>query len=279
MRLKGANVSRWVVRGLLKKHNYVKRKSQKTLAGGSCKNRNEQFENITKKVEEFELMENPVISMDTKKKELIGKYSRKNDSLYGKSAEQTNDHDFKKKDSLIGIPHGIYDKKYKHGHIMIGQSHDTSEFACECIENWWLHFGKIRYPSATKLLILCDGGGSNSSRHYIFKEDLQKLAIKLGVDITIAHYPPYCSKWNPIEHKLFPHVSNALNRGATLNSIEHMIEKISRTSTKTGISISVFKTDKIYNTGRKYEIGFKEKNKIGFDECFPKWNYTAKAKP
>ena len=277
MRSEGVTVSRWVVKRLLKKHNYVKRKSQKVIAGGSCENRNEQFENISVKKADFKSKGYPVISMDTKKKEMIGKFSRINDTLYGRKAERVSDHDFKGKNTVTGIPHGIYDEEQKHGQIMIGNSSDTSEFSCDCITNWWLNIGSISYPSAPCLLVLCDGGGSNSSRHYIFKEDLQKTAIELGIDITIAHYPPYCSKWNPIEHKLFPHVSKALNRGATINNIDHMVEKIERTKTKTGIKVSVFKTDKTYLTKRKFSKGFKENNKIVFDQHLPNWNYTAKA--
>jgi glycosyltransferase involved in cell wall biosynthesis len=279
MRGGGADVSRRVVKQLLKKHGYVKRKSQKQIAGGSGENRNEQFENISEKIADFADCGDPYISMDTKKKELIGKYSRGNDGLYGSCAERTNDHDFKGKDTEVGVPHGIYDQKYKQGHIMIGKSHDTSEFACDSIANWWNKMGAFSYPSARRLLILCDGGGSNSSRHYIFKEDLQNLATELGIDITIAHFPPYCSKWNPIEHRLFPHVSNALRRGATIDSIEHMAQKIRRTKTKTGVSVSVFTTEKEYSTGRKYAQGFKENNQIQFDPYLPRWNYTAKAAP
>ena len=279
MREQGADISRRVVRQLLKKYKYVKRKSQKQRAGGSCKNRNEQFENIAQKVEAFKSQNDPVISMDTKKKELIGSYSRGNDALYGTKPEVTNDHDFKTKDGLIGIPHGIYDEQHKHGQIMIGTSRDTSEFACASIRNWWYKIGCLLYPFALRLLILCDGGGSNNSRHYIFKEDLQKLAIEIGLDITIAHYPPYCSKWNPIEHRFFPHVSAALRRGATINNIEQMAEKISRTKTKTGITVSVFIDKKEYKKGRKYSEGFKESNQIVFDKYLPKWNYTAKASP
>jgi len=279
MQEKGIDISRSVIRQLLRKHKYVKRKSQKQRAGGSCENRNEQFENIAQKVNAFKIAGNPVISMDTKKKELIGSYSRGNDALYGTKVEITNDHDFKTKDTQIGIPHGIYDEQYKQGHILLGNSHDTSEFACASIRSWWYKIGYALYPFALRLLILCDGGGSNSSRHYIFKEDLQKLAIEIGLDITIAHYPPYCSKWNPIEHRFFPHVSAALRKGAPINSIEHMSEKISRTKTKTGISTSVFIDKKEYKTKRKYSEGFKENNLIVFDEYLPKWNYTAKASP
>jgi len=279
MRAKGAEVSRRVVSQLLAANGYVKRKSQKVIAGGSHENRNEQFENIAKKKENFRQKNAPVISMDTKKKELIGSYSRGKDAIYGTRAEKTNDHDFKNKNTLVGIPHGIYDELYKHGQIVIGTSHDTGEFACQCIFRWWWNIGQLHYSCANALLILCDGGGSNSSRHYIFKEDLQKLAIKIGIDITIAHYPPYCSKWNPIEHRFFPHISNALNRGATLKSIDHMAEKIRRTQTKTGITVSVDIDQNEYQKGRKYQQGFKENNSIVFDQYLPQWNYTALANP
>ncbi|MFT6322126.1 MAG: hypothetical protein ACJAT4_003061 [Granulosicoccus sp.] len=135
MNLAGVKVSRWFVKQLLKKYKYVKRKSQKEIAGGSGANRNEQFANISEKIADFKNTGEPYIFMDTKKKEMIGKYSRGNDALYGTSAEQTNDHDFKGKSTQTGIPHGIYDEQRKHDHIMIGNSRDTGEFACDCIRN------------------------------------------------------------------------------------------------------------------------------------------------
>lgn len=136
--------------------------------------------------------------------------------------------------------------------------------------------GVYLYPLAKCILILCDGGGSNNSGHYIFKEDLEKTAFELGVDIRIAHYPPYCSKWNPIEHRLFPFVSKEL-RGANYTSIDKVVQCIKRTKTKTGLQVIVTTNDKIYQTGRKYNDGYKDKMNIVFDEYLPKWNYTAKA--
>src|SRR3990167_4732307 len=121
--------------------------------------------------------------MDTKKKEAIGEYSRSNDSLYGKEPQITLDHDFKTSNSQTAVPHGIYDEQENMGYITIGKSSDTSEFVCDNIKNWWFKIGILLYPFAKYLLILCDGGGSNSSRHYIFKEDLQKLAMAIGIDI------------------------------------------------------------------------------------------------
>jgi len=239
------------------------------------KNRNEQFENIAEIKESFEKKGYPVISVDTKKKEAIGEYSRLGDSLYGKEAQITLDHDFKTTDSQTAVPHGIYDIKENAGYITIGKSSDTSEFVCDNIKNWWLKIGITLYPLVKCLLILCDGGGSNSSRHYIFKEDLKKLAMIIGIDIRIAHYPPYCSKWNPIEHKLFPYVSKAI-RGANITSIRMLGKQIERTKTKTGLKVEVAISRKTYNPGRKVQDGFKENMPIEFDDYLPKWNYVAK---
>jgi len=186
------------------------------------------------------------------------------------------DHDFTSLHEGKAIPHGIYDDKHKQGFITVGSSKDTSEFACDCIKSWWKKIGMFLYPLAKCILILCDGGGSNSSRHFIFKEDLEKTAKELGIDIRIAHYPPYCSKWNPIEHRLFPFVSKAL-RGANYTSIDKVVQSISRTKTKTGLRVIVNKNEKTYQTGRKYKKGYKQNMKIVFDEFLPKWNYTAKA--
>ncbi len=144
----------------------------------------------------------------------------------------------------MGTPHGIYDVNENIGFITLNSSSDTSEFVCDNIRNWWFTIGITHYFSAHRLLILCDGGGSNSSRHYIFKEDLEKLAKEIGIDIRVAHYPPYCSKWNPIEHRLFPHVSKAM-RGANFTDIEMMSDYIKRTKTKTGLKVIVNTTSKV----------------------------------
>ena len=134
--------------------------------------------------------------------------------------------------------------------------------------------GIIHYPNATSLLILCDGGGSNSSRHYIFKKDLQKTANALGLEIRIAHYPPYTSKYNPIEHRFFPHVTRACE-GVIFDSIKTVKQLMSRTVTSTGLTTVVNILDKLYQTKRKYAADFKEKMPLVFDEYLPKWNYRA----
>ncbi|WP_221900881.1 ISAzo13 family transposase [Bathymodiolus platifrons methanotrophic gill symbiont] len=170
--------------------------------------------------------------------------------------------------------HGFYDLKRNTGYITLGTSHDTSEFACDSLFQWWVNEGIIHYPKAKSLLILCDGGGSNSSRHYILKEDLQKTANALGLEIRIAHYPPYTSKYNPIEHRFFPHVTRACE-GVVFDSVETVKTLISRTSTSKGLTTIVHILDKIYETGRKYAADFKEIMPIVFDTHLPKWNYRA----
>ena len=172
------------------------------------------------------------------------------------------------------IPYTIYDIAKNTGFVNIGTSKDTSEFACDSIKQWWNKIGKLQYPDTSSILILADGGGSNSSRHYIFKEDLQKLVNEIGIEIRMAHFPPYTSKWNPVEHKVFPHITRSL-KGVILRNYEFVKELIENTNTKTGLKIIAEITNKIYKTGRKYAKGFKENMKIIADDYLGKWNYRA----
>jgi Rhodopirellula transposase DDE domain len=149
-----------------------------------------------------------------------------------------------------------------------------SEFACHSLELWWHEEGRIAHPTATTLLVLCDGGGSNSSTAFVFKEDLQGLADRLGIEIRIVHFPPYCSKFNPIEHRLFPHVTRAL-QGVVLESIEIAKQFMEKTSTSKGLKVTVRRLEKVYETGRKCAEGFKTSMRIVFDAVLSKWNYVA----
>jgi hypothetical protein len=169
----------------------------------------------------------------------------------------------------------LYDLKQNIGYVHIGISHDTGEFACDSIRYWWNHYGSIQYPKATSILILCDGGGSNSSRHYLFKQDLQALVNELGIEIRIAHYPPYTSKYNPIEHRLFPHLTRVCE-GVIFESVETVKDLMGKAKTKTGLKVLTTVLDKVYQTGRKVTKEFKESMEIVFDAYLPKWNYTAK---
>ena len=269
----GIRVSKWVVRRLLKKHNYRRRKAQKKRTMKQVANRNAQFENIARLIAEYRAAGNPVISMDTKKKEYLGNFYR-DGHLYTLEELQTYDHDFTSFAEGIIIPHSLYDIGLNVGYIQLGTSHDTSEFACDSFRHWWYTYGKYRYPNATSILVPCDGGGSNSSRHYIFKQDLQALADEIGIEIRIAHYPPYCSKWNPIEHRLFPHVTRAC-QGVIFTSVELVKELMRKTHTKTGLKTFVHIIDRTYHTGRKVAADFKEDMRILFDDFLPRWNYRA----
>jgi hypothetical protein len=270
----GIRVSAWVVRKLLKKHDYRRRKAQKKCTmKQDIPHRDEQFENIARLIAEYQAAGNPTLSMDTKKKEYLGNFYREG-HLYTLAEIRTYDHDFNSAAEGIIIPHSLYDLALNVGYIQLGISHDTSEFACDSLRYWWSTYGKTLYPHATSILVVCDGGGSNSACHYIFKEDLQKLADEIGVEIRIAHYPPYCSKYNPIEHRLFPHVTRAC-QGVIFTSIELVKELMQKTHTETGLKAMVHIIAKIYQTGRKVADDFKENMRIVFDETLPRWNYRA----
>ena len=269
----GLHVSATVVRQLLHKHNYRRRKAQKKQTMKTVKDKNAQFQNIARLKREYQTSGNPIISFDTKKKEALGNYYRPG-HLYTLQEVQTYDHDFNSFSDGVVIPHGIYDVCENIGYINLGISKDTSEFACDSIRNWWYCEGLYRYPNATSMLALCDGGGSNSSSHYIFKEDLQKLVNDIGIEIRIAHYPPYKSKYNPIEHRLFPHVTRACE-GVIFKSVQLVKELMEKTKTRKGLTVTVNIIDKVYKTGRKAAADFKDNMSIKFDQFLPKWNYTA----
>jgi len=266
-------VSTQIVRKLLRKHNYRKRKAQKKQTMKAARYRNEQFENIARIKSEYEDSGNPIISMDTKKKEDIGNFYR-DGHLYTQEVIHTYDHDFNSFADGTIVPHSIYDLRLNTGYINLGTSKDTSEFACDSLRNWWYNFGQYAYPQATSILTLCDGGGSNNSHNYLFKEDLQKLVNEINVEIRIAHYPPYTSKYNPIEHRLFPHVTKAC-QGVVFKSVELVKELMEKTKTSKGLNVIVQIIDKVYQTGRKISQYFKENMKIIFDEYLPVWNYRA----
>ncbi len=270
----GIEVSLWVVRQLLKGHHYRRRKAQKKSAlKQNIPHRNEQFENIAQITAQYRAAGNPILSMDTKKKEYLGNFYR-DGHLYTLETLSTYDHDFTSCAEGVIIPHGLYDERLHIGYIQLGTSHDTGEFACDSLRHWWYTYGRLHYPHATSILIKCDGGGSNSARHYLFKQDLQALADEIGVEIRIAHYPPYCSKHNPIEHRFFPHVTRAC-QGVIFTSIELVKELMEKTHTETGLKAFVHIIDKVYEIGRKVAENFKETMRIVFDEILPQWNYRA----
>jgi hypothetical protein len=205
---------------------------------------------------------------------LIGQLYR-DGQLYTTEPVEVFDHDWASLADGVAIPHGIYDLALYSGYIHIGTSHDTAAFACDCLRHWWQQYGRHQYPNATSILVLCDGGGSNSSRHYLFKQELQALVNELRIEIRMAHYPPYTSKYNPIEHRLFPHISRVC-RGVIFSSVEMVSQLMANATTQTGLKVFTTILDAVYQTGRKVSKEFKQTMEIVFDEELPQWNYTAK---
>lgn len=203
---------------------------------------------------------------------MIGNLSR-DGKLYTQETVLTLDHDFPSLADGVVIPYGLYDLKHNHGYVALGTSHDTSEFACDCLRQWWWNYGQGTYRDATSLLLLCDGGGSNRSRTYLFKAELEKVAQEIGIEIRVAHYPPYTSKYNPIEHRLFPHLTRAC-QGVIFRSVELVKELMSKATTKTGLEVEVSILDRVYETGRKVAANFKEHMRVIFDDELPQWNYV-----
>ena len=266
-------VSRKIVKILLKKHNFVKRKMQRKKSTGKSLDREQQFKNILSEKEKFMNSDNPIISIDTKKKEQVGGNLHRAGSVYCTQAIEVSDHDYSHLADLKIAPHGIYDIKQNKAHVNIGISSETAEFICDSLKNWWLNNGKTDYPKANEMLVFCDAGGANSYRHHIFKVELQQLANEINMPLKIMHYPPYTSKWNPIEHRVFPHVTRALE-GVPLNTVAEAKCKIESAKTKTGLTVTADIIQKTYETGKKVAKDFIKNIKIKFGDSVPQLNYT-----
>ena len=238
---------------------------------GQFAQRNEQFEYIAQLKNEFLNSANPVLSMDSKKRELIGPFYRYG-WLYSQRRLRVYDHDFPRFAEGVVIPHGILDLKRNQGYLHLGTSHETSAFACDCLGGWWDEHGRLQYSGAKEILLLCDGGGSNNARTYLFKADLQGLVNRIGVKVHVLHYPPYCSKWNPIEHRLFAHVSRAC-RGMVFSSLEVVKRLMEKTKTRTGLTVVVDIVRKVYETGKKVAEQVKQGLNLIRDTFLPQLNY------
>ena len=269
----GPPARRRTIRRLLRKRKVGRCTARKKKTMGPHPDRNAQFANIARLRREYAASGEAVISIDTKKKELLGNFHRAGTTFTVETVE-TFDHDFGSASQGKLIPHGIYDLVNHQAHIPLNTSHDTSALGCDSVALWWEQAGRTAYPRAKRLLVLGDGGGSNSATQYRFKEDLQGLANRLGLEMRVAHYPPYCAKYNPIEHRVFPHVTRA-GQGVILHTVDVAQHFIERTQTTTGLGMTVRILDKGYETGRKYAADFKQNMKIIFDDHLPKWNYRA----
>jgi hypothetical protein len=268
----GTPVSPPVVEDWMKEQKLSRHKIEKVLEGGQSPDRDRQFLRIAELKTHYFAVGNPVFSIDTKAKERLGQLFRKG-RIWTQRAFQAFDHDFPSWATGVIIPHGIYDLARNRGHINIGLSHDTSQFACDSFRWYWNRIGQRCYPDATSILLLCDCGGSNSATHYVFKQDLQDLVNDLGIDIRVAHYPSYCSKYNPIERRFFPHVARAC-QGMLFDTLGTVVRLMRKASTTTGLKTTVNVIRRAYETGRKVADDFKATMTILFDELLPKWNYV-----
>jgi hypothetical protein len=267
----GFDVSTHVIRRLLDDDGFHRRSILKYLDMGTHPDRNAQFENIARIKAEYLAAGLPIVSIDTKKRELLGTFYR-DGRVYTREALLAYDHDFPSYAEGVAIPYSLYDLRHNFGYVNIGTSHDTSEFACDSIAWWWTQFGQHQYPAARSACLLCDGGGSNSANKHLFKYDLQQLSNRLGLEFRVTHYPPYCSKYNPIERRLFPHMTRAC-QGVLFDSVATVQRLIERTHTSTGLGVTVNTMNKEYQTGRQCPIEFKKAMPVKFDTLLPKWNY------
>lgn len=273
---RGIVVSRHIVNQMKKARGFKNRSFVKDKTLKDVKDRNAQFEKIQKIRSECESNGIPIFSIDTKKKEMIGNFKRQG-TVSCKGQPKAYDHDFKSFSDGTIIPHGIYDVGANMGYLTLGISHDTAEFVCDNFIQVWRQFLQWKYPNAHTICILCDGGGSNACSHHIVKQALMKLAATIGINIIMVHYPPYCSKYNPIEHCMFGQISRSWS-GAPLLSIEDARTRAEATVTKKGLSIIATINQRTYETKRPIEESY-ESNKskrIVFDDELSKWNYLVK---
>ena len=271
---RGHDVSEYIVRQMLKSAGLRRRSFSKSLTLREAEDRDAQFVKIGTAKSGCIEAGIPIISIDTKKKEMVGNFKR-GGQVYCTAAPKTFDHDFETFSDGTIVPHGIYDLAHNTGYLTIGTSHDTSEFVCENIERVWNSHMKHLYPDAEMLVVLCDGGGSNSSRHRIVKQDLMDLADRIGLKILVMHYPPYCSKFNPIEHRLFSQISRSWS-GTPLYTVDDACRRAAKTVTKTGLKVLAKIVDKTYEIKRKVRESFNERlaRQVVFDDSLHNWNYV-----
>lgn len=271
---KGYSISDESVRRKLREQGYSLQYNRKNKEGTSHPERDAQFRYINKMAEEFIEEKQPVISVDTKKKELVGNFKNSGKTWRKKGQpEEVNIHDFPQLGEGKAIPYGAYDIALNKGFVNVGITSDTAEFAVESIRQWWKQLGQKHYPNATRLLICADSGGSNGNRNRGWKYFLHKLAVEINLEITVCHYPPGTSKWNKIEHKLFSFIS--MNwKGRPLISYEVIISLIRNTKTRKGLETYARLDRKRYKKGRKFSDKDMETIPIARHRTHPSWNYS-----
>lgn len=266
-------VSENTVARLLKQMDFSLRINKKCLSSASSTNRDEQFVYIAELREWFVQESNPIVSVDTKKKEKIGPFKNQG-TVWGQESSKVNDYDYPSLAEGKGIPYGIYDWLANCGSVFVGTSYDTPEFAVECIVKWWRYDGCKKYPGIKHLLILADGGGSNGNNCNTWKYWLQhKLCNPHDISVTVSHYPPGCSKWNPIEHRLFSEISKNW-AGRPLDSYETLLNYIRTTKTSTGLKVKAYLVRKKYTKGIKVSDDQMSQLRIVKHETLGNFNYT-----
>ncbi len=277
MKTIGIDVSSNTVCRLLKDMGFSLRVNSKKIESGIVnppdpKKRDQQFGHIKNLRELFATHGLPAISVDTKKKELIGIF-KNNGQTWQQKSTKVYDHDFPTHAVGKAVPYGIYDMQKNTGTVFVGHSADTPSFAVECIEKWWIDYGKVQYPEGKELLILADAGGSNSYRSRVWKYRIQKqICDKHGLSVNVCHYPPGSSKWNPIEHRLFSEISKNWG-GHPLDSFETVLKYLRTTKTSTGLNVKAHYVRKKYKTGERVSDNQMKGLKIEKHETLSDWNY------
>jgi hypothetical protein len=270
----GHKIKKSSIPKLLDLLKYRRQVNRKTLGGSSHPDRDAQFEHINAAVIATQAAGQPVISIDTKKKELIGAYKNGGSDYRPEGCpDKVNEHDFADKSLGKAVPYGVYDIAANAGCVSVGIDNDTAQFSVNSIRRWRDVMGCERYPEMNRLMITADGGGSNGSRVRLFKVELQKLADETGLTLQVCHYPPGTSKWNKIEHKLFCHITQTW-RGKPLSSRETVVELIASTTTKTGLTVRCELDTRTYQKGIKVSDAEMATLNIKGDAFHPEWNYT-----
>lgn len=270
----GHQVSHTTVAKILEKLEYSLQGTQKTIEGQSHEDRNAQFEFINEYVQLFQEFEQPIISIDCKKKEIIGNFKNNGQEWQPKGSPiKVKDHDFMDKELGKAIPFGVYDINNNSGWVSVGIDHETSEFAVESIRRWWKTMGVEAHPEAKFLLITADSGGSNGYRRKGWKVEIQKFSDETGLIISVCHFPPGTSKWNKIEHRLFSAITQNW-RGRPLISLETVVNLIGSTKTETGLKVKCDIDTSLYPIGLKITNEQMEQLRIHPNDFHGEWNYT-----
>jgi transposase len=273
LRQQGYQISHQVVTELLHELEYSLQANRKVLEGSQHPDRNAQFEYLNQQVQAQVMAGEPAISVDAKKKELVGPFKNGGRELRPKGQpEPVRVHDFVDKTLGRATPYGVYDMAQNQGWVTVGLDHDTAEFAVASIQQWWQTLGHPTYPGATRLLITADGGGSNGSRLRLWKLELQRFADATGLELRVCHLPPGTSKWNKIEHRLFSYISQNW-RGKPLVSYEVIVSLIAATKTRNGLTVRCELDDRSYPTGRKVTDADLATVNLARDEFHGEWNY------